>query len=217
MTDPERLLAGGTAFERGLLAAGAADKPSAAMVARMGQGLGLSSTAASAATLKLVAAAIGTTVAGGLAAWGLLTSDGSSSDAGKIDQARELVVPAPAAAPERASDSRKSNGASEKSGAAAPGAVDDGATDESAAISPRELPLVGQRRTLREKDTKPGAAIARDQLSEEVRELDRVRAALEARKKQRAIELLDGYDRRFPSGALAPEARKLRQSARELD
>jgi hypothetical protein len=52
-----------------------------------------------------------------------------------------------------------------------------------------------------------------DQLKQEVQQLDRVRAALGNGDRARALELLDAYDRRFPSGTLAPEATKLRQSA----
>jgi hypothetical protein len=53
-----------------------------------------------------------------------------------------------------------------------------------------------------------------DQLKQEVQQIDRVRAALSAGDRDRALQLLDGYDRKFPTGTLAPEAAKLRHSAR---
>jgi hypothetical protein len=235
MTDPERLLARGTTFEQSLLAAGAGDKPGAALIAKMEQGLGLSSSVASAATLKGVLAAIGATVVGGIAAWGLLTSDG----AGVERQNAEAVVgdpvlvvpeaPVPVRSQAEASsldearaDEARADEARADEGRADEGRADEARADESSVPAPElrqaEEPTVAGRRAPKTQPIHPrSTATATDRLSEEVRELDRVRAALEAGKQARAFQLLDAYDRRFPAGTLKPEARKLRQSARELD
>ncbi len=53
-------------------------------------------------------------------------------------------------------------------------------------------------------------------LGEEIASIDRVRQAVYANDKEAALRGLDDYDRRFPSGTLAPEAQKLRARARAL-
>lgn len=53
-------------------------------------------------------------------------------------------------------------------------------------------------------------------LPEEIAAIDRARQALYASDKEAAIRALDDYDRRFPSGSLAPESKKLRARAEAL-
>ncbi len=59
----------------------------------------------------------------------------------------------------------------------------------------------------------PPAAAASDEIGEEIRSLDTVRSALQARTPRLAIEQLDRYVRRFPRGTFSPEATVLRIEA----
>lgn len=53
-------------------------------------------------------------------------------------------------------------------------------------------------------------------LSEEIAAIDRARDAVYAKNREAAIRALDEYDRRFPKGSLAPEAKTLRARAEAL-
>jgi hypothetical protein len=53
-------------------------------------------------------------------------------------------------------------------------------------------------------------------LSEEIAVIDRARAAVYSKDRDGAIRALDEYDRRFPKGSLAPEAKTLRVRAGAL-
>jgi hypothetical protein len=59
----------------------------------------------------------------------------------------------------------------------------------------------------------PGSAVAGAMLTEELRALDGARLALAKGDARRALDGLDGYDRRFPSGRLQLEAEVLRIDA----
>jgi len=59
----------------------------------------------------------------------------------------------------------------------------------------------------------PGSAVAHAMLTEELGALDRARLALAKGDARRALDGLDGYDRRFPSGRLQLEAEVLRIDA----
>ncbi|MET0413421.1 MAG: hypothetical protein ABW217_19085 [Polyangiaceae bacterium] len=59
--------------------------------------------------------------------------------------------------------------------------------------------------------------VSGDTLAQELALIARARARLQAREPRLARELLDEYARRFPRGALAPEARSLAERARTLD
>lgn len=231
MTDPERLLSGGTLFERSLLAPALADKPSAALLARMEQGLGLApaatagaaATAASAAasasavTSKSVLAVLGSAAAGGLAIWGVVALNSPAPVIPSQAHARSVAVEValPNAKAEAEPDRAKGSSA---------------ALPVPAHAEVADLPLVDAEEggasasTVRRSRSTATNDVSRvnagplpakgDQLKQEVQQLDRVRAALGNGDRARALELLDAYDRRFPSGTLAPEATKLRQSAR---
>jgi len=205
MTDPERLLAGGTAFEQSLLHAGAADKPNAAMLAKMEQGLGLSATAGPVSVSKLVLTAVGTTVVGGLAAWGLVSGDVGSAESGEPVAPRSVEMDAVSTVFQVPVE------VGSNEAPPVPPAPQVGASPSEPTSGVDPAPRV----------QKPGksraSGTAAAHLSEEVRALDRVRAALESGNRRRAIELLDSYDRRFPNGTLRPESSKLRGRAHGLD
>jgi hypothetical protein len=242
MTDPERLLSGGTLFERSLLAPAVADKPSAALLARMEQGLGLvpaatagalatagaaataASTAASASavTSKSVLAVLGSAAAGGLAIWGVVALSSPAPVIPSQSHARsvavEVALPKAKAVPPRASaEPDRAQGSS----AALPVPAHAEVADlplvdaEEGEASDSALRRSRSRATNDASRVNPGPPLVKgDRLKQEVQQLDRVRAALGNGDRARALELLDGYDRKFPSGTLAPEAAKLRQSAR---
>jgi hypothetical protein len=216
MTDPERLLSGGTSFERGLLGAAAVERPNPALVARMEQGLGLSSVAtASAISGKLLVAILGTGAAGGLAVWGLIATTSPEPIAPPTQGPQVVAV-----------DDVAADAPPPQPGAAIVGVQAGDVHEVPQQAQVEDLPLVAADEVAKER--KPATRRSRaaspsdvapvsksDQLKQEVQQLDRVRAALGAGDKARARQLLDGYDRKFPSGTLAPEAAKLSQSARD--
>jgi TolA-binding protein len=59
----------------------------------------------------------------------------------------------------------------------------------------------------------PAAGAAAPSLAEEIATIDRARRALYDHDAHGALRALDEHDRRFPSGALAPEAQVLRVEA----
>ncbi len=67
--------------------------------------------------------------------------------------------------------------------------------------------------------TAPRAPVARasrpasESISEQIAELDRARAALDAGSTERALHLVDAYEASYPSGALVQEAELLRVEA----
>lgn len=196
MTDPERLIASGSELERSLLLAAAAEKPSPALLAKMEHGLGFAQTATSALAAKLAVVAVGVALMGGAGA-ALLTEGGEAKAS-----ARPIAVPIAAPIAER--------------------------LDALPVLAP--VPELPPARLLPESDAQPTssgelavrapvnpkkAGSAGDRLREEVALLDRVRAALRSGDDALARRLLESYARRFPNGALTPEARKLRRSARD--
>ncbi len=60
------------------------------------------------------------------------------------------------------------------------------------------------------------AQSVRSTLSEEIGVIDRARDAVYSKNREGAIRALDEYDRRFPKGSLAPEAKTLRARAEAL-
>lgn len=213
MTDPERLLSGGTAFEQSVLGEAALEKPSPAMLARMEQGLGLgaSSVAASTVSGKLVLAVLGTGAAGGLVVWGLVATP-DAAPVEPVTDARDVA--AQVATPEVGAVVEPERPSEPKTGAAS--APPQAQIEDLPLVSPDAPALAPRSVTRRVRTNGPAEAPAAngDQLKLEVQQLDRVRAALGTGDRERALQLLDGYERRFPNGTLAPEAAKLRHSAR---
>ncbi len=66
---------------------------------------------------------------------------------------------------------------------------------------------------LRSKNPATGTATAASTLMEEIRLLDRVRDAMSVGAPRRALAEIQGYDQRYPRGALGPEATVLRIEA----
>lgn len=62
----------------------------------------------------------------------------------------------------------------------------------------------------------PAQSAAKSTLSEEIAVIDRARSAVYSKDREGAIRALDEYDRRFPKGSLAPEAKTLRVRAGAL-
>ena len=60
------------------------------------------------------------------------------------------------------------------------------------------------------------AQSAKSTLADEIAVIDRARSAVYSKDRDGAIRALDEYDRRFPKGAMAPEARTLRERALSL-
>jgi hypothetical protein len=240
MTDPERLLAGGTAFERSLLVPAAVEKPSAAMLARMEHALGLPSAAggsvaagsaatASAVSAKLVLAVLGTGAAGGLAIWGLVAASNPSPTTQPQVDTRSVAASVAASKAEVADEASAVEGARAAAAERSKSALGESEAESGRGTELEDLPLVADEparaRAAAAREPAPhrshGAApseapaLKSDQLKLEVQQLDRVRAALAAGERERAVQLLDGYDRKFPNGTLLPEAAKLRRSAKE--
>jgi len=59
----------------------------------------------------------------------------------------------------------------------------------------------------------PSHAVSSASLREEIRLIDSARVAVKAKEGARAVQILDGYARRFPSGTFKEEARLLRAEA----
>lgn len=240
MTEPERLLVSGSGFEQALLGAGAVEKPSAALVARMEQGLGLggatTATATAALSGKLIAAIAATATVGGIAIWslsgeppydtstkagpaGIAAQDVAAQDIAAQDEvrqgpARDDVAPREFAPREVAGGSTAEQESILKQGSDSTGEVASEPRDHSDERASRTR--VGSSRSAAKVPSSTVSGPTSTRLKEEVRLLDRVRAALEAGQKAQAFSLLDQYQSRFPEGVLRPEARKLRQNANAL-
>jgi hypothetical protein len=215
--EPERLLANGaTDFERKLLEAVQDERPSAELQQRMQRALGLPGGAAPTVTspeapsvqpsasavlgsglqgvaLKVILGAI---VAGGLAYPVVLLTTASS----------ERSEPARAAKREGTTRS-----APQRAGLPAPPAAESSGAEPSEA-TPRAAPE--QARADEAPHDAPRAPTDRDSLRLEIELLDAVRAASLRGESDRAQQVLEGYDRRFPRGALQREADMLRRSGK---
>lgn len=76
---------------------------------------------------------------------------------------------------------------------------------------PGVAPVV--ERAAEKQNTAPEPALSNRELREEILLLDQVRAALQSGARAAALEQLDNYRQRFPSGILSREAAQLRQQA----
>lgn len=83
------------------------------------------------------------------------------------------------------------------------------------AAPPQPLSLAPMKLPVRARPATPAPAPT-STLAEEIASIDRVRQAVYAKDKEAALRGLDDYDRRFPNGALAPEAQLLRTRASAL-
>lgn len=189
MNEPTRLLEGeGTAFERALLGAMAAERPSRTLQGKMRLGLGLVGVgavtkSASASFQKFVLAGA---VAVGLAAGGVALVKRATP------QRPAILVPAPAALAVPAKPA---------SVEPAPVLTPPRAATE-AELAPRALPV--------RRETKV-TGIA--DLREEIRLLDQARAAVRTGSSGRALRVLAKYEQKFPRGQFRQEVDVLRMEA----
>lgn len=202
--DPKRLLDNATEFERRLLGAAIAERPSPALVARMRRGIGLTAGAATVAGTKATAAA-----------WAkVCVFVVGAAAAGLSPSAPEVAAPSEAGAP-----------AAEQAMAPPPSPP---VTQAVAAVDPADEPKVAPepvsappsggadkvvRKAQRPRAEKEEAVASPSQIREELVLLDRARSLLQAGNAPPALTVLNDYRRRFPSGALKQEAAVLRVEA----
>jgi hypothetical protein len=185
MKDPRRLLEGdGTAFERELLGAIAAERPTRDLHRKMRLGIGLVGVGAIA---KAASANWNQLALAGVVVVGLVTG-------GAVVARRQANAPTPVAA------------------VAAPVAVVPKATPVEPIPAP--APAVGEaaepvRRTPSEIRTVAPVADIR----EEIRLLDQARSAVRSGASARALRLLAKYEQRFPRGQFRQEVQVLRMEA----
>jgi TolA-binding protein len=177
---------GGTEFESSLLSALRDEKPSPELVARMQQGLGLSSAATGTATAASSVGWLKVTLVG-LAAVGLA---GVAIIAFK--SANEPVAVLPSVKP-------------------VPVKVEAPAAQEPKPVSVAELAVAEEPAPSK---PRPAASVAPD-LREEIRLLDQARSAVRAGDGGQALALLAKYARRYPRGQFRQEAQVLRVEALE--
>jgi len=206
MSEPLRLLSGGSELERELLAAGRAERPRgrsrrrAALALAVATGaslwsrlaLALRSTGVAGAPLVKLAAVV---LVGGVSLAVMATRPGSSATAGVVKATPRVPSAAPAtsratptAAPARSADAEGS----------------------SAMLDQPAQPVAPERSSEHAaRDARSDTTI--DALSAEVQAIDQARAALP--EPQRALSLLDEYARNYPQGKLQQEALVLRVQA----
>ena len=188
MNDPTRLVEDdGTPFERSLLSALRDERPSPDLELRMRQGLAM----------------VGVTTAGKVAFAGWLKVAVASAVAASVGAGVavwERRHEKPPAAEVRAAPPPPVSPAPPVAPPPEPAS-----TPVQPAAEPVSAPLARAR---------PAASSTRD-LSEEIRLLDEVRAAVRDAAPKRALKILATYDRRFPRGQFQQEAQVLRVEALE--
>lgn len=195
MADPERLLEGGTEFERALLRGGLGERPAADLTRRMALGVGVSGALTYTSTAKALmqswwgkataALVVGAGVAG-------VVATVSTRDAAPEAQSGE---PATQAAPMVPAE----HAAGEQSREDSPALViEDLETDE---LDSEEGPAAqAQSRPRR---------TAQSSLAQEIKLLDRARALVRRGDRAGAAQVLKTYQQRYPDGVLRREARVL--------
>lgn len=224
MKEPKRLLShGATDFERQLLRAVAAERPSALLRSRMQRSLGLVGPLAWASNVKAMFGSVssrisGSRLAAGAAVAAVVVAGGIAAYQALPERADEpeLTAPAAASAPMAAVETAA---ATEVEGRAVnhPGA-DAPAVDAPAAVPPGAAPDGVASAPAAAPDA-PAAAPAvageseDNRLREEIALLDGVKAALQRGEREQARQSLDTYRERFPDGILRREANVLRRRA----
>lgn len=183
MREPRRLLQdGATDFERQLLRAVAAERPSPRLQARMRRGLGLSGAVLWAGNVKAMLGTLAGKGALGVTLVGLASVAAVASYRHMTAEPPSREVPAALlAAPP----------------APAPAALPQPALELPAAAEPNVAAV--------------DVSADNGQLREEILLLDRARSALREGSASTALTLLDDYRQRFPAGILNREAELLRQ------
>lgn len=200
MRDPKRLLkGGGTGLERHLLQAVARERPSPALTRRMqgAIGVGASLIGFKAAASLLAQLAVVTLIATGI---------GDSSH-----QRRAAPLPTPAtSAVSFAAPARPPEGSLP---GLAPDSARQSAPSQTADAARGPAPSPASARAARAQPRSGAGATSREDLRDEIRLLDRARAALESNEPRRALAELSRYRQRFPRGAFQQEASVLRVEA----
>lgn len=177
---------GGTDFEHSLLSALRDEKPSPELVARMQQGLGLSTaatgTAAAASSVGWVKVALVGLAAAGLAGVAYVGLRSAQSPVAVLPSVKPVPVK-----------------------------VEAPVTAEPKPVSVAELE-VAQAEDPTPSRPRPVASVAPD-LREEIRLLDQARSAVRAGEGSQALALLAKYARRYPRGQFRQEAQVLRVEA----
>jgi Tetratricopeptide repeat len=243
MTDPKRWLDDGASCDvEHLVRAAQAEQPDGASLGRalaaVGIGLGATSAAASAkaagTAASLGATAQLTVTASMLAKWTALGAIVATLTLGAAKLALEAPPPSPASASSIELSARRLPGALPSAARATPQPVS--ATPHAgdtlpvappatrlpplARVSPSRDGALGSTPSLARADA-PGESLASGQqapvdaetLAQQVRSIDRARAALAAGQAAQALAVLDDYERRFPQRGFAPEALYLRMEA----
>jgi hypothetical protein len=190
MKDPERLLDGdGTEFERALLGAIAAERPSRDLQRKMRLGLGLVGVGAVAksASASFQKVALAGMVVAGLVTGGAVVAKHELSKRPEETARVAMSARAPVVAPVEAKPT---------------------ATEP----IPTTLPEVRKS----EERPKSAAVLSKAQvpdIREEIRLLDQARSAVKGGESSQALRLLSKYDQRFPQGQFRQEVQVLRIEA----
>jgi hypothetical protein len=197
MKDPKPLLREGASdFERQLLGAVMRERPSPQLRSRMRQTIGLTGPIAWASSVKAMLSALAGKGAVSVAVVGLVA-------AGVVGvRSLQSENDAPSAVRETAPVATLAPAVSPPPPVAAP-AMSAPAVSAPAVSAP----------AIEEQSAAPGQAVGNRELREEILLLDQVRAALQSGSGAAALEQLDAYRQRFPSGILSREAAQLRQQA----
>jgi hypothetical protein len=192
MKDPRRLLDGdGTALERTLLGAMAAERPPLHLHRKMRLGLGLAGVGT---TAKVAAASVGHIALAAIVVAGVVAG-------GVALVRREGGAPAPAAP----AATVRAPAVTARTPEAAPAApVTNGATDTNKARVVRREPAA--RRTAE-------TVATNHNLREEIRLLDDARSAIRGGTMEYALRVLANYEQRFPRGQFRQEMQVLRMEA----
>lgn len=194
MSDPERLLSGGTEFERELLAGAAGERPSAAMSRRMAMGVGVGGAIGYTAMAKaMVATWWGKAVIGTVLGTALATSVVMSGEepAAPSKPAEPVVVQKVERTVVEAPAKPKAETVEE--------ATEPAEDEAKATVSPPPAKPIAKKSTL----------------AEEIRLIDQARALVKSGKSTQALSVLDRYSQKFPSGVLKHEAGVLRAQAKQ--
>ncbi len=190
-----RLLEGGaTDFERSLLNAAIEEAPTAELGAKMLAPLAVGGAATSAAGATLLAKWLGAGAAVLAVGGALYLSSGGTTEETRATVPNEAPV------------------SSQTTDAPVPGPSREEVLDE----APPPSPLTAkepEKPTARSVQATSVQKKSGSTLADEMRLLDRARAALKAQNAEEALRLLSLYDSKYPSGDLRPEATVLRVSA----
>jgi len=192
MRDPKRFLDGdGTAFERALLSAVAAERPSRDLHRKMRLGIGLvgAGAMAKAASANWSQLALAGAVVVGLVTGGAVVAKHQTADAPLV---QNVAPPAPAPVEPKAE------------------------TVEPVPVTVPELPAEAPKAATAEPTQKEAKQLQPvSDIREEIRLLDQARGAVRSGKHTQALRVLAKYDQRFPRGQFRQEVKVLRMEALE--